>query len=227
MDLVVDRKSPVSTSYKAERARGLFNVEEADGAGFQMQATLPIESKGWQIGVVVGSSGSGKSSIGATIEEGSLFTAYKPKWSKSDPVIDAVGLRDSSFDQVTAVLSSVGLGSVPAWLRPYGVLSNGEKFRADCAATLIKAPKYVVIDEFTSVLDRQVARVGAAAFVKAWRKKEGHQLILLTCHHDVLDWLEPDWVFDTDKQRLFVGLEAAILENVEKYPEVAKLVIRR
>ena len=34
---------------------------------------------------------------------------------------------------VTGMLSAVGLGDVPAWLRPFNVLSNGEKFRAGLA----------------------------------------------------------------------------------------------
>jgi len=97
---------------------------------------------------------------------------------------------------VTAALAGVGLGSVPTWLRPYPVLSNGEKFRADLARLLCEAPKTVVVDEFSSVVDRQIARFGALAFQKAWRRTTG-QAVLLSCHYDILDWLEPDWVFDT------------------------------
>lgn len=71
---------------------------------------------------------------------------------------------------MTAALSAVGLGSVPTWLRPYPILSNGEKFRADLARVICSAPKRVVIDEFTSVVDRQIAKIGALAFQKAWRR---------------------------------------------------------
>jgi len=94
-------------------------------------------------------------------------------------------------------LASVGLGDVPAWLRPYSVLSNGEKFRADMARIVSEEPKRVVVDEFTSVVDRQIAKFGALAFAKAWRRTSG-QAILLSCHYDILDWIEPDWVFNTE-----------------------------
>jgi len=87
--------------------------------------------------------------------------------------------------------AAVGLGSVPSWLRPFGVLSNGEKFRANLARVICDAPKQVVVDEFTSVVDRQIARFGALAFQKAWRRTGG-QCVLLSCHYDILDWLEPD-----------------------------------
>jgi hypothetical protein len=98
---------------------------------------------------------------------------------------------------VTGALAAVGLGDVPAWLRPFHVLSNGEQFRAGLARLVVDAPERAVIDEFTSVVDRQIAKVGAAAFAKAWRRNKGKQIILLSCHYDVLPWLQPDWVYDT------------------------------
>jgi hypothetical protein len=35
------------------------------------------------------------------------------------------------------------------------------------------------------------------AFGKAWRKNAGKKVVLLSCHYDIVDWLQPDWVFDT------------------------------
>lgn len=109
--------------------------------------------------------------------------------------MDGIAPGDS-FDAVTGALAAVGLGSVPSWLRPYHVLSNGEKFRADLAKIICEKPGEVVVDEFTSVVDRQIAKFGALAFAKAWRRTGG-KCVLLSCHYDILEWLEPDWVFDT------------------------------
>lgn len=94
-------------------------------------------------------------------------------------------------------MSAVGLGNVPAWLRPFGALSNGEQYRAGLARLICDAPDKVVIDEFTSVVDRQIAQIGAAAFAKSWRRTTGKQIVLLSCHYDVVEWLQPDWVYDT------------------------------
>lgn len=91
----------------------------------------------------------------------------------------------------------MGLGTVPSWLRPFGVLSNGEKFRAELARILIDQPARVVVDEFTSVVDRQIAQVGAAAFAKARRRAATGQAVLLSCHYDIVEWLQPDWLLDT------------------------------
>jgi hypothetical protein len=52
-----------------------------------------------------------------------------------------------------------------------------------------------VVDEYSSVVDRTVARIGSAAIAKTVRKHR-LQFIAVTCHYDVLDWLEPDWVYD-------------------------------
>lgn len=180
------------TSYRAARVKSLFNADS--GANFSLDAELPIEDRPWSVGVVVGPSGSGKTSIGRRIFGEGAF--YRPNgWREDAPVVDCIA-PDGSFDDVTAALASVGLGDVPAWLRPYAVLSNGERFRADLARIVAEAPDQVVVDEFTSVVDRQIAKIGAMAFQKAWRRTKG-RAVLLSCHYDVLDWIEPDWVFDT------------------------------
>lgn len=183
-------------SYRAARVKSLFNA--SSGANFDLTAELPIEDLGWRIGVVVGPSGSGKTSIGGLIFGGdSKIYSGEDGWPCDRPIVDAIA-PDGPFDSVTAALAAVGLGDVPAWLRPYPVLSGGEKFRADLARILLTGEDEVVIDEFTSVVDRQIARFGALAFQKAWRRREnGGRVVLLTPHYDVMEWLEPDWVFDT------------------------------
>lgn len=177
-----------ATSYRAARVKSLFNVSD-QGTRFDLSAELPGLNEDWGIGVIVGPSGSGKTSLGRA-----MGTIYDPAWP-DDPIIDAIA-PGGSIDAVTAALSAVGLGSVPTWLRPFHVLSNGERFRAMLARLVCEAPPVAVVDEFSSVVDRQIARVGAAAFAKAWRRTGG-KAVLLSCHYDVLDWVQPDWVFDT------------------------------
>lgn len=186
-------------SYRAARVKSLFNVES--GANFQLEAELDLESAPWQIGVIVGPSGSGKTSMGRALW--GADAVYAPAWPDGAPIIDAI-TPEAGFDGVAAALSSVGLGSVPTWLRPYRVLSNGEQFRANLARLTSEAPKRAVLDEFSSVVDRQIARIGAGAFAKAWRRTAG-QAVLLSCHYDILDWVQPDWVFDTATGRFSRG----------------------
>ena len=74
------------------------------------------------------------------------------------------------------------------------MLSTGEQFRVSVARALAESPELAVIDEFTSVVDRTVAQIGAAAVAKTVRAS-GRKLIAVTCHQDVLEWLQPDWVY--------------------------------
>ena len=162
MKVAVQHRCDDFSSYRAARVKSLFNVES--GANFQLEADLDLDSAPWQIGVIVGPSGSGKTSMGRALwGQGAV---YSPAWPEGQPIIDAI-TPDGGFDEVTAALSSVGLGSVPTWLRPYQVLSNGEQFRANLARLIAEAPGQAVLDEFSSVVDRQVARIGAGAFDKA------------------------------------------------------------
>lgn len=69
--------------------------------------------------------------------------------------------------------------------------------RVDIARTLLSEKQLAVFDEFTSVVDREVAQVASYAISKAVRRTK-KQFIAVTCHYDVIDWLEPDWVFYTD-----------------------------
>lgn len=191
MKAVIEHRCDDFNSYRAARVKSLFNVDS--GANFTLEAELDIEGAPWHIGMIVGPSGSGKSSLGRALWGPQAM--YAPAWPADAPVIDAI-TPGGSFDDVTAALSSVGLGSVPAWLRPYPVLSNGEQFRANLARLIAEAPERAVLDEFSSVVGRQIAQIGAGAFAKAWRRTRG-QAVLLSCHYDVLDWVRPDWVFDT------------------------------
>lgn len=181
------------TSYRAARVKSMFNAES--GANFDLVLDLPIEEPGWQIGVVVGPSGSGKTSIGAQVGD-----FWLPEWRDDAPIVDEIA-PTGDFDAVTGFLAAVGLGDVPTWLRPFRVLSAGEQFRANLARLVAEAPALIVVDEFTSVVDRQIARIGAMAFQRAFRRTEGH-VVLLTPHYDVLEWIEPDWVYDTQTRSL-------------------------
>ncbi len=173
-------------SYRAARVKSLFNAE--NGCNWERTVELPIEGMDWKIGLIVGASGSGKTSVGSRIFGEPIHDLYAG-WDPDRPVVDCIA-PDGDFNAVTGTLSAVGLGDVPAWLRPFHVLSNGEKFRAGLARLVCERPERAVVDEFTSVIDRQIAKVGAAAFAKTWRKGTG-QVVLLSCHYDIVEWLQP------------------------------------
>lgn len=179
--------------YRSARVKSLFNP--TSGNVFEASADIPFESIEWQIGLIVGPSGSGKTSIGKAVFPGVGITDLYAGWPGGVPIIEAIS-PDGEFNDVTSALANVGLGDVPAWLRPFSALSNGQQFRAGLARLICDAPEVAIIDEFTSVIDRQIAKIGALAFAKGWRRGVG-KVVLLACHYDIAEWLQPDWVYDT------------------------------
>lgn len=195
MNIDIHLRSEDYNSYRAARVKSLFNAE----SGCNFDLTIPdVDLSGdWNIGVVVGASGSGKTSLGLSIFSSNKIADLSTGWSPDKPIIDDIA-PDGDFNTVTGLLASVGLGDVPAWLRPFRLLSNGEQFRAGLARVLCEKPREIVIDEFTSVIDRQIAKIGAQAFQKAWRRENPTgKVVLLTPHYDILDWVQPDWIIDT------------------------------
>lgn len=145
----------------------------------------------WQIGVIVGNSGTGKTTIAKELF-GDCYIKQFEYTHKS--VID--DMPKCEMEQIEKMFYSVGFGSVPSWLKPYSVLSNGEKMRVDLARAMLEKDK-ICFDEFTSVVDRNVAQTTCIAINKAI-KGTNKQFIAVTCHYDVIEWLQPDWVFDTN-----------------------------
>ena len=153
----------------------------------------------WQIGVIVGPSGSGKSTIARHAFGPALYAGGD--WPANQAIVDGFG--DLEGKLITQTLTAVGFSSPPAWVKPYEVLSNGEKFRCDLARALLRGGDLVVFDEFTSVVDRTVAKIGSAAVAKAVRAGRGApRFVAVTCHYDVVEWLEPDWVLDMASSKL-------------------------
>jgi ABC-type ATPase with predicted acetyltransferase domain len=147
----------------------------------------------FKIGVIVGSSGSGKSTL---LKEFGIEES--PIWETNKSIISHFETPEDGINK----LSSVGLNSVPSWYKPYHVLSNGEKFRADLARNI---KPNAVIDEYTSVVDRNVAKAASVSLSRYIKNNDIHNVVLSTCHRDILNWLEPDWVIDTDSGELIDG----------------------
>jgi ABC-type nitrate/sulfonate/bicarbonate transport system ATPase subunit len=175
----------------------LFDVAPSPRSESNWSITLPLEDQPWQIGLVVGASGSGKTTLAREAWPAAPFVSANVgyDWPADRAVVDGFP-AELSIKDVTAALSSVGFSSPPAWLRPFRCLSTGEQFRATVARALCDPAPLVVIDEFTSVVDRTVAQIGSAAVAKAVRRTQGKQVVCVTCHYDVEEWLCPDWVVE-------------------------------
>ncbi|MBS0263903.1 MAG: ABC transporter ATP-binding protein [Planctomycetes bacterium] len=186
------RTVPVVRTPRVQQLAGMFDVPLTERSSRTWEVNLPLEERDWQLGLIVGPSGCGKSTLARELFPGALVNGYD--WPADRSIVDAFPAH-LGITEITGLLSSVGFSSPPSWLRPFAALSNGEQFRVTIARALAEQPGLAVLDEFTSVVDRTVARIGSAAIARTIRRSR-RRLVAVTCHYDIVDWLDPDWVYD-------------------------------
>lgn len=150
-----------------------------------------IENLDFQILVITGSSGSGKSTFSRYFGEEESIT-----WDNNKAIISNFSSTDEAVDK----LSAVGLNSIPTWCKPRNVLSVGEGFRVDLARRL---KSNCVIDEFTSTVDRNVAMSCSNSISKYIRRNNLQKCVFVSCHKDFIDVLCPDYVIDLDDECVY------------------------
>lgn len=181
----------ISRSIRARQLETMFDVPAMEKCQSTWKGRIDLNENPWNIGLIVGPSGCGKSTIA-----NELFPKnyeIKLEWNGKS-VIDDFN-KDLSIEDITKACSSVGFNTIPSWLKPYHVLSTGEKFRVDMARRILELESPIIIDEFTSVVDRQVAKIGCHAIQKFIRRNN-KKFIAISCHYDIIDWLQPDWIFE-------------------------------
>jgi GNAT superfamily N-acetyltransferase len=182
--------SKIQNDKYTEYVYDAFDIQNRE----ETSVTIPMDIDGlnsfeWNVGVIYGGSGSGKSTI--LKELGGIKTI---EFDIDKPLI-------SNFDwlepeEVCRVLTSIGLSSVPTWLRPFRLLSNGEQYRAYLAYLVAssKEDETILVDEYTSVVDRDVAKAMSLALQK-YIRRENKKVILASCHFDIMEWVMPDWIY--------------------------------
>lgn len=193
MDIVL--KSTIERDAFVDYVAEAFDIQNVAESVTRVTNNLYLPES-WNIGVIYGGSGTGKSTLLRTFGE-----IKTPTFDPTKPLI-------SNFDFTTPenaanILSSMGLASVPSWLRPFHTLSNGEQDRARIAWLIGSASNddVVLIDEFTSVVDRDVAAAMSNSISK-YIARTGKRVVLASCHFDIMEWLQPDWIYSPTKGRV-------------------------
>lgn len=191
------RKAEPKETFRVSSVLNAFDLS-IDKVCETFKGSIDIEGKEWNVGLIVGSSGSGKSTIAKELFPDSYI--FEQQYSEGSVIDDMP--KEKSVKEITKAFTSVGFASPPSWLKPYSVLSNGEKMRCDLAKSILEEKEIVVFDEFTSVVNREVAKTGSFAIQKAIRKMN-KKFVAVACHSDIIEWLQPDWIYNTDEQRFF------------------------
>lgn len=193
----IERTNEIINDKYTEYIYEAFDIQNQESTSVKIPINFSeCQTFDWNIGVIYGGSGTGKTTL--LSEFGDL----------SDSVFDAKKPLISNFDflepkEATFLLSAMGLSSVPTWLRPFGALSNGEQYRAELAYKVASAKdgQTILIDEYTSVVDRDVAKAMSNALQK-YIRRNNKRIILSSCHFDIMEWLIPDWTYSPLKGRV-------------------------
>ena len=158
------KQSTPSESFRVKSVMGTYDMTAAHTEEhFVGEITLP---QNWNIGLIVGRSGTGKTTIARELFGDCVIDGYA---YTHESILDDMP-EGASVTDICMALTSVGFASPPSWLKPYAVLSSGEKMRCDLARAILEKREMFVFDEFTSVVDRNVAKIGSLAMQKAIRR---------------------------------------------------------
>ena len=194
---MINLKNKIINDSYTEFVYEAFDIQNKEESSVNIPNNFnELETFDWQIGVIYGGSGTGKSTL---LKH--FGTIQDVEFDNSIALIS--NFKMLSPEDASMLLSSIGLSSVPTWLRPYNVLSNGEQYRAQLAFKIANAKdnEVILIDEFTSVVDRDVAKAMSYALQKFIRRTN-KKIILASCHFDIMEWLLPDWTYSPLKGRV-------------------------
>ena len=190
----IELKSKIINDKYTEYVYEAFDIQNREETSVSISMNLgDYKTFDWNIGVILGGSGSGKTTILKKMGD-----VKKINFDAEKPLISNFNWLQPK--DATLVLTSMGLSSVPTWLRPFHTLSNGEQYRATLAYLVASAKddEVILVDEYTSVVDRDVAKAMSFALQK-YIRRENKRIILASCHYDILEWLMPDWTCSPQK----------------------------
>ena len=198
LDLFGDPKAePVTCRVEQDvfprHAAKAFDFDFDGEIAFQPHTVPSNLPETYKIGAIVGNSGTGKSLLLNHFGE-----EQQVEWVRNKAIVSHFNTPEEAVSR----LSAVGLNSIPSWMKPYHVLSVGEAYRANMARRMGDG---VVFDEFTSVVDRDTASSCARSLNRIATQRGWGNIVVATCHEDIIPWLQPDWVFDTNTGTLSVG----------------------
>ena len=196
--LEIDRRLPDLDSFRVQQVAGMFDVPLAQRASQRFRVDIPggLQDEDWRVGLIVGPSGSGKSTLARAMFADRV---YRPRAVAAGPRGHRRAGRTADQGDHRPVHGrrvqfAAELDQALSRAEQRGAVSlRSARALAQCDAT----GSLVVFDEFTSVVDRNVARVVSAATAKALRGgRIAGRFVAVTCHYDVTEWLQPDWVID-------------------------------
>ncbi len=183
--------APTTRSNRTAEVAEAFGLGEDQTQTFQLYDHTQLKIRPTDIILITGDSGSGKSVLLKALKADLGTEAQDAKELQIDPdqpIIETVGKNTT---QALEILGKVGLNDAFLFLRSYRQLSDGQKHRYQIAKLAQTTAKWWILDEFTSTLDRDTAKI-VAYNLQRLAREQGKTVIAATTHPDLQRDLAPN-----------------------------------
>jgi ABC-type ATPase involved in cell division/GNAT superfamily N-acetyltransferase len=203
-------------SASIRRTRSTRRVQEAFGIDNDMLystlfANLSFKIARGEIVLICGPSGAGKTTLLSLLQRKLICAGHRPTglsgrlWVRPSldvsvlqalgnekPLIDALG--GCSFDESLYALNVSGLAEAHLYLKRFGELSNGQRYRAMMAKLIASNADVWIADEFCATLDPLTASIVARNLRRCAKRLRVTVLLAAASWADFIHELRPDTV---------------------------------
>ena len=176
--------APTTLTQRTKEVAEAFGLGTDQSRQFTLYDNISIHIKPTDIVLITGDSGSGKSALLKAIKADLGAEAQDTKDLQippNQPIIETLGTNTT---EAIKALSQVGLNDAFLFLRPYQQLSDGQKHRYQTALLAATQKPFWILDEFTSTLDRDTAKI-LSFNLQRLARKNGKAVIAATTHKDL------------------------------------------
>lgn len=206
----------ITSIYKLPQTQNVRSIMECFGLegeilNNRILGPIDIDASGGNIFFITGSSGSGKSVLLKSLDpkysseylniEKTISTHYKYSagWMnniESDLPIIEYFCQKWGMEKAISALNQAGLSEAFVYLKPYQLLSRGQRYRARLAELALGTAQVWLIDEFGADLDPLTARIVANNLKKHVIKYKRIAFVAAANHQHYLDALRPSRIIN-------------------------------